>query len=141
MSGRNLIRIVSPAYGCQDSLRGLVDAVFASFDGTYLMWHLRGAIAIIIRFTHWSIDLCVLLGVTFSDVSALFFSMMLITLATGACTMSAWMSLILPICTFSGLILSVLGLHGFNIGCVFVEIQNWPWILINRRIYKGEPTP
>ncbi|MEX0299179.1 MAG: glycosyltransferase family 2 protein [Kordiimonas sp.] len=94
---------------------------------------LRVAIAIVIRFSDRPLKLSVLLGITLSGFSVVFSLLLLAAWITGAFTVPGWTSLILSVWFLAGLILAVLGVHGFYIGRIFAEVQNRPRILIEER--------
>lgn len=91
---------------------------------------IRVAIAIIIRFSDRPLKLSVLLGLAFSGLSALFSLLVLLAWLTGAFTVPGWTSLILSVWFLAGLILAVLGIHGFYIGRIFAEVQQRPRIIV-----------
>lgn len=94
---------------------------------------IRAAIAIVIRFSDRPLKLSVLLGLAFSGLSALFSLLVLLAWLTGAFTVPGWTSLILSVWFLAGLILAVLGVHGFYIGRIFAEVQQRPRIVIERK--------
>lgn len=90
------------------------------------------AITITIRFSDRPLKLSVLIGLAFSSISALISFVILIMWFLGAFTVTGWTSLILSVWFLSGLILAVLGVHGFYLGRVFSELQNRPRILVEQ---------
>lgn len=100
---------------------------------------LRLAVAIIIRFSDRPLKLSVIVGLAFSTFSALFSFLLLVAWATGAFTVPGWTSLILSVWFLAGLILAVLGIHGFYMGRIFAEVKNRPRILVETTTFK-EPT-
>ncbi len=93
---------------------------------------IRLAIAIIIRFSDRPLKLSVLVGLVISSISALFSMILLIVWVTGAFTVPGWTSLILSVWFLAGMILAVLGIHGFYMGRIFAEVKNRPRILIEQ---------
>ena len=91
---------------------------------------LRMAIAIIIRFSDRPLKLSVILGVLFSGLAALISILLLLAGLTGAFTVPGWTSLILSLWFLTGLILAVLGVHGFYVGRIFAEVQDRPRIFV-----------
>ncbi|MFC5087752.1 glycosyltransferase family 2 protein [Microvirga arabica] len=81
-----------------------------------LMRLMRMAVAIIIRFSDRPLKLSIIIGLTFSSFAALCTVLILLAWATGAFTVPGWTSLILSLWFLAGLILAVLGVHGFYIG-------------------------
>lgn len=100
----------------------------------------RVAIAIIIRFSDRPLKLSVLLGLAFSGLSALFSVLLLLVWLTGTFTVPGWTSLILSVWFLAGLILAVLGVHGFYIGRIFAEVQHRPRIIIESKTPEAQPT-
>lgn len=90
------------------------------------------AITITVRFSDRPLKLSVLIGLAFSSISALISAVILIAWFFGAFTVTGWTSLILSVWFLSGLILAVLGVHGFYLGRVFSELQNRPRILVEQ---------
>ncbi len=99
---------------------------------------IRVAIAIIIRFSDRPLKLSVLLGLAFSGLSALFSLIVLLAWLTGAFTVPGWTSLILSVWFLAGLILAVLGIHGFYIGRIFAEVQHRPRIIVESNTPEHE---
>ncbi|MFV0359656.1 glycosyltransferase family 2 protein [Tropicimonas sp.] len=90
------------------------------------------AIAIIIRFSDRPLKLSVIAGLLFSGLSALISVVLVVAWSTGAFTVPGWTSTILSVWFLSGLIMAVLGVHGFYVGRIFSEVQNRPRILIEQ---------
>ena len=93
----------------------------------------RMAVAIIVRFSDRPLKLSIIIGGLISGVSALFSIYIFIAWAFGSFTVPGWTSLILSIWFLAGLILAVLGIHGFYIGRIFSETQRRPRILVECR--------
>lgn len=93
---------------------------------------IRLAISIIIRFSDRPLKLSILLGLAFSSISALVSVVLVLAWLTGAFTVPGWTSLILSTWFIGGLILAVLGVHGFYVGRIFREVQDRPRILVDR---------
>ncbi|MEE4237756.1 MAG: hypothetical protein V2I51_13645, partial [Anderseniella sp.] len=99
-------------------------------DSSYSLRRLiRLAIAIIIRFSDRPLKLSVIVGIAFSGLSALISVVLVIGWLAGAFTVQGWTSTVLSVWFLSGLIMAVLGVHGFYLGRVFAEVQNRPRIL------------
>ncbi len=90
----------------------------------------RMAVAIIIRFSDRPLKLSVIVGLAFSGFAALFSVLLVVAWATGAFTVPGWTSIILSVWFLSGLILAVLGIHGFYVGRIFREVQDRPRIIV-----------
>jgi dolichol-phosphate mannosyltransferase len=95
-----------------------------------LMRLLKLAIAIIIRFSDRPLKLSVILGIAFTGFSALLSVLLVIAWAVGVLSVPGWASLFLSIWFLSGLVLAVLGIHGFYIGRIFTEVQNRPRVIV-----------
>lgn len=103
-------------------------------ESTYNFWRLlRMAILIIIRFSSRPLQLSVVIGLTFSGLSALFSVVLVFAWITGAFSVPGWTSLILSLWFLAGLILAVLGVHGFYVGRIFSEVQDRPRIFVEQR--------
>lgn len=101
-------------------------------DSSYnLLRLLRLAVAITIRFTDRPLKLSVVVGLLFSSISAAFSVVVLFAWALGSFTVQGWTSLILSLWFLAGLILAVLGVHGFYMGRIFREVQERPRIIID----------
>ena len=96
---------------------------------------LRFALALIIRFSDRPLKISVLLGLAFSSLSALIGAILFIAWLLGRIQVAGWTSLMLSVWFIGGLILFVLGLHGFYIGRIFMEVQRRP------RVFVEEVTP
>lgn len=92
----------------------------------------RLAIAIVIRFSDRPLKLSVLVGLIFSSLSALISVVILVAWLAGAFTVPGWTSVILSLWFLSGLIMAVLGVHGFYIGRIFAEVKTRPRILVEQ---------
>lgn len=90
----------------------------------------RMAIAIIIRFSDRPLKLSVIIGLTFSLLSAAISLIVLFSWLLGAFTVPGWTSTILSVWFLSGLIMATLGIHGFYLGRVFAEVKARPRIII-----------
>ncbi|MFK7751209.1 MAG: glycosyltransferase family 2 protein [Sedimentitalea sp.] len=101
---------------------------------------LQLAIAIIIRFSDRPLKLSIIAGMVFSTFSAVFSVLLLIAWATGAFTVPGWTSLILSVWFLAGLILAVLGIHGFYMGRIFAEVKNRPRIMVETTTEPDAPT-
>jgi polyisoprenyl-phosphate glycosyltransferase len=93
---------------------------------------IRMALAIIIRFSDRPLKLSVVVGSFFSGVAALTSILLLLAWLTGAFTVPGWTSLILSLWFLAGLILAVLGVHGFYVGRIFAEVQDRPRIFVEQ---------
>lgn len=94
---------------------------------------IRMAVAIIIRFSDRPLKLSVIVGITFSGISALISVIIVIAWLFGVFAVPGWTSTVLSVWFLSGLIMAVLGVHGFYLGRVFAEVQNRPRILLETR--------
>lgn len=102
-------------------------------DTSYsLMRLIKLAVTIIIRFSDRPLKLSVLLGLLFSGLSAFISIFIFIAWAIGAFSVPGWASLILSTWFLAGLILAVLGVHGFYMGRIFTEVQNRPRFIIEQ---------
>lgn len=102
-------------------------------DSSYSLGRLiRLAIAIIIRFSDRPLKLSVVVGLAFSGLSALVSLMLLVLWMTGIFTVPGWTSTVLSVWFLAGLILAVLGIHGFYLGRIFSEVQNRPRLLVEQ---------
>ncbi len=111
----------------------------AAGESSYnLLRLMRLAVAIIIRFSDRPLKLSVIVGLLFSTASAGFSVLILIAWSVNAFTVPGWTSIILSVWFLSGLILAVLGVHGFYLGRVFAEVQQRPRILIDCETISGE---
>ena len=88
------------------------------------------AVSIIIRFSDRPLKLSILVGFAFSSISVVVSITLLLAWLTGAFTVPGWTSIILSLWFLAGLILAVLGVHGFYLGRVFAEVRQRPRILI-----------
>ncbi|EKE44162.1 hypothetical protein OCGS_1678 [Oceaniovalibus guishaninsula JLT2003] len=104
----------------------------AAGESSYnLLRLLRLAVAIVVRFSDRPLKLSVIAGLLFSTFSALMSLVILVAWAIGAFTVPGWTSIVLSVWFLSGLILAVLGVHGFYLGRVFAEVQRRPRILVD----------
>lgn len=92
----------------------------------------RLAGAIIIRFSDRPLKLSIILGLTISSISALFSALVLVVWLTGVFTVPGWTSLILSVWFLAGVILAVLGIHGFYMGRIFTEVKKRPRIQVDK---------
>ncbi|MCB1337294.1 MAG: glycosyltransferase family 2 protein [Maritimibacter sp.] len=91
---------------------------------------LRMALYIVIRFSDRPLKLSIVVGLAFSLFAAFFSVLLLFAWALGSFTVQGWTSVILSIWFLSGLILAVLGVHGFYVGRIFSEVQDRPRIFV-----------
>jgi polyisoprenyl-phosphate glycosyltransferase len=99
---------------------------------------IRLSIAMIIRFSDRPLKISVLLGLSFSFFSVLISAILVVVWAFGIFTVPGWTSLILSLWFLAGLILSVLGVHGFYIGRIFAEVKRRPRIMVARSTDDSE---
>lgn len=97
---------------------------------------MRLAISIIIRFSDRPLKLSVAIGLMFSGLSALISLIIFVAWALGTFTVPGWSSLVLSVWFLSGLIMAVLGIHGFYMGRIFTEVQNRPRIIVEETTDK-----
>ena len=110
-------------------------------DTSYSLMHLlKLAVAIIIRFSDRPLKFSVVVGLAFSGFSAFFSVLLFIAWAIGSFTVPGWASLMLSTWFLSGFILAVLGVHGFYMGRIFVEVQNRPRVIIETTTDPEKPT-
>lgn len=93
---------------------------------------LRFAAALIVRFSDRPLKLSILVGLAISGLSAVFGLMLLVAWLLGRIDQQGWTSLILSIWFVGGLILSALGVQGFYIGRIFMEVQARPRIRVEQ---------
>lgn len=112
----------------------------AAGESTYNLLRLvRLAIAIVIRFSDRPLKLSVLVGLAFSSLSAIVSIFILAAWLVGAFTVPGWTSVILSLWFLSGLIMAVLGVHGFYIGRIFAEVKTRPRILVEQTTEDNGP--
>jgi len=83
-----------------------------------------------VRFSDRPLKLSVVIGLTFSLVSAAISLLLVIAWAGGAFTVPGWTSTVLSVWFLSGLIMATLGIHGFYLGRVFAEVKMRPRIVV-----------
>lgn len=88
------------------------------------------AVSIIIRFSDRPLRLSVSVGLSFSVLAAVVSLLLFLAWMTDMFSVPGWTSIILSTWFLSGIILSVLGIHGIYLGRIFREVQNRPRILI-----------
>lgn len=97
------------------------------------------ALAIVIRFSDRPLKLSVILGLSFSLLSAAISAVLVIAWISGAFSVPGWTSTVLSVWFLSGLIMATLGIHGFYIGRIFAEVKMRPRILVET--YTDGDTP
>ena len=90
------------------------------------------ALAVIIRFSDRPLKISVAIGFVISALAALMSLILLIGWLSGAFTVPGWTSTVLSMWFLSGLILAVLGVHGFYLARVFEEVKKRPRLLIEQ---------
>ena len=90
----------------------------------------RMAMAVIVRFSDRPLKFSALLGLLFSFLAAAASVYLLVGSMLGAFTVPGWTSLVLSVWFLSGLIMLVLGIHGFYLSRVFAEVRRRPRLLI-----------
>jgi len=104
----------------------------AAGESSYSLGRLvRLAVAIIVRFSDRPLKLSVIVGLAFSALAAVISVILVIGWMAGIFTVQGWTSTILSMWFLSGLIMAVLGIHGFYLGRVFAEVKNRPRILVD----------
>ncbi len=93
---------------------------------------LRLAVSIIIRFTDRPLKYSIYAGLLISAFSAVVSVCLLFLWMIGAFSVPGWTSVILSTWFLSGLILAVLGVHGFYVGRIFSEVQDRPRIIVEQ---------
>lgn len=91
---------------------------------------LRLATAIVIRFSDRPLKLSVVVGISFSAMSAVVSLLLVVAWMLGAFSVPGWTSTVLSVWFLSGLIMATLGVHGFYIGQVFSEVKMRPRIIV-----------
>lgn len=91
---------------------------------------LRMALSVSVRFSDRPLKLSVIVGLVFSGLATLISVVLLIGWLAGVFTIQGWTSTILSIWFLSGLILAVLGIHGFYLGQVFAEVKDRPRVFV-----------
>lgn len=111
-------------------------------ESSYSFRRLLGlAVAITIRFSDRPLKLSVLIGLIFSSISAIASITIFFAWLVGSFTVPGWTSIILSLWFLAGLILAVLGVHGFYLGRVFAEVRNRPRIVVAETLNQEAPTP
>lgn len=93
---------------------------------------LRLSVSIIVRFSDRPLKLSALAGLIVSSIAALVSLVLVLGYLLGAFTVAGWTSVILSVWFLSGLIMLVLGIHGFYLGRVFDEVRARPRILVEQ---------
>jgi dolichol-phosphate mannosyltransferase len=96
---------------------------------------LRLAAAIIIRFSDRPLKLSALVGLTFAAVAFVLSLFLFVGYFLGAFTVPGWTSVVLSVWFLSGLIMLVLGIHGFYLGRVFAEVRARPRLSVERTTF------
>jgi dolichol-phosphate mannosyltransferase len=105
---------------------------------SYSFWRLMGmATAVIVRFSDRPLKLSALLGLVFSGVAALASVYLLVGSLLGAFTVPGWTSIVLSLWFLAGLIMLVLGVHGFYLSRVFAEVRRRPRLLVEETTFAG----
>lgn len=96
------------------------------------------ATAVIIRFSDRPLKFSALLGVAFSGLAAATSIYLLVGSMLGAFTVPGWTSLVLSLWFLAGLIMLVLGIHGFYLSRVFAEVRRRPRLLVEATTFVPE---
>lgn len=112
----------------------------AAGESSYSLGRLvRLAVAIIVRFSDRPLKLSVIVGLAFSALAAFVSALLLVGWLAGVFTVQGWTSTMLSMWFLSGLIMAVLGIHGFYLGRVFAEVKNRPRILVEHTTSTAPP--
>lgn len=95
----------------------------------------RLATAVIVRFSDRPLKLSAVVGLMFSALAATASFFLLIGYLVGAFTVPGWTSLVLSVWFLSGLIMLVLGIHGFYLSRVFAEVRRRPRFTVERTTF------
>lgn len=102
-----------------------------SGDSSYSYTKLiRMAVNLVVQFSDRPLKLSVLLGLVLSTGSALVAVALLVLWALGLFEVEGWTSIMLSIWFLFGVVLAVLGIHGFYLGRVLAETQNRPRFIV-----------
>lgn len=108
----------------------------AAGKSSYAVRRLIGmAVAVIVRFSDRPLKFSALLGLTLSIAAAAASTYLLAGSMLGAFTVPGWTSIVLSLWFLAGLIMLVLGIHGFYLGRVFAEVRRRPRLLVEDRTF------
>jgi dolichol-phosphate mannosyltransferase len=97
------------------------------------------SLAVVIRFSDRPLKISVAFGLVISFLAAVVSLTLFIGRLVGTFTVPGWTSTVLSMWFLSGLILAVLGVHGFYLGRVFAEVKRRPRLLVERTTDLEEP--
>ena len=95
------------------------------------------ATAVIVRFSDRPLKLSALLGLIFSALAAVASVYLLVGSMLGAFTVPGWTSIVLSLWFLAGLIMLVLGVHGFYLSRVFAEVRRRPRLLVESTTFAS----
>ena len=96
---------------------------------------LRVAVSVIVRYSDRPLKLSAVAGLAVSTLAAAVSACLLIGYALGAFTVPGWTSVALSVWFLSGVIMLVLGIHGFYLGRVFAEVRERPRIMVEETTF------
>ena len=97
------------------------------------------SLAVVIRFSDRPLKISVVFGLCISFLAAIVSITLFVGRIVGTFTVPGWTSTVLSMWFLSGLILAVLGVHGFYLGRVFAEVKRRPRLLVERTTDAGDP--
>ncbi len=96
------------------------------------------ATSVIVRFSDRPLKFSVFLGLMLSGLAAMASIYLLIGSMLGAFTVPGWTSLVLSLWFLAGLIMLVLGIHGFYLSRVFAEVRRRPRLLVEATTFAPD---
>ncbi len=107
---------------------------------SYSIGRLLGmATSVIVRFSDRPLKFSALMGLAFSGLAAIASLFLLIGSMLGAFTVPGWTSMVLSLWFLAGLIMLVLGIHGFYLSRVFAEVRKRPRLSIEATTVPTTP--
>lgn len=94
------------------------------------------AAAIIVRFSDRPLKLSIAVGMLLSISAAIISVALIIGRLAGILAVPGWTSIVLSTWFLAGIILAVLGVHGFYIGRIFAEVRNRPRIVVETTTFE-----
>lgn len=107
-------------------------------SGYSLSGLMRLAVSIVVRYSDRPLKISAVVGLAFSSLAALVSLYLLIGYAFGAFTVAGWTSVVLSVWFLSGMIMFVLGIHGFYLGRVFAEVRHRPRLSVAQTTFEGQ---
>lgn len=96
------------------------------------------ATSVIVRFSDRPLKFSAFLGLMFSGLAAATSIYLLIGSMLGAFTVPGWTSLVLSLWFLAGLIMLVLGIHGFYLSRVFAEVRRRPRLMVEATTFTPD---